>query len=202
MSRVVLYRRISMAEERVTKARQVEARRLGLRVQEEALAGEAQRRGWESVEWVTEDGVSGKVEPAERPELGPVLCGLRRGDVLAVAKLDRLSRSLAHFAVLVEELTRRGVAVVVLDAGVDSSTPHGEAMVNMMATFARLERRLISDRTRAAKLSVCATEIPGWIARRDEVWRLHDAGLSERRIAGQLGCSRATVTRTLRRPRP
>jgi len=70
--------------------------------------------------------------------------------VLVVAKLDRLSRSLVDFAGLMERASREGWALVSLDLGVDTSTPQGEMLANVMASFAQFERRLIAERTKAA----------------------------------------------------
>jgi hypothetical protein len=70
--------------------------------------------------------------------------------VLVVAKLDRLSRSLIDFAGVMERSRKRGWHVVALDLGVDTSSPSGEMIANVMATFAQFERRLIGARTREA----------------------------------------------------
>ncbi len=70
--------------------------------------------------------------------------------VLVVAKLDRLSRSLMQFAQLMERSRREGWHLVALDLGVDTSTPQGELMANVMATFAQFERRMIGLRTKEA----------------------------------------------------
>ena len=80
------------------------------------------------------------------------LTAVRRHEVdgLVVAKLDRLSRSVIDAARTIEAAQREGWTLVLLDVGVDLSTAHGEAMANMTATFAQLERRLIGERTRAA----------------------------------------------------
>jgi DNA invertase Pin-like site-specific DNA recombinase len=67
-----------------------------------------------------------------------------------VAKLDRLSRSLLDFAGLTERARRKGWALVALDLGVDPSTPSGEMMASVLASFAQYERRLIGQRTRDA----------------------------------------------------
>ena len=71
-------------------------------------------------------------------------------DALVVAKLDRLSRSLIDFAGLIERSRRRGWAIVVLDLGVDTTTPVGELVANVMAAVAQWERRAIGQRTREA----------------------------------------------------
>ncbi|MCX6464730.1 MAG: recombinase family protein, partial [Pseudonocardiales bacterium] len=69
---------------------------------------------------------------------------------LVVAKLDRLSRSVRDAAGLLDRAHRAGWALVAADLGVDTSTPAGEAMANVMASFGQLERRMIGARTRDA----------------------------------------------------
>ncbi|MCA1677351.1 MAG: recombinase family protein, partial [Actinobacteria bacterium] len=75
---------------------------------------------------------------------------LKRNHTLVVAKLDRLSRSVQDAAGLLDRAQRHGWALVAADLGVDASTPAGEAMANVMATFGQLERRMIGQRTREA----------------------------------------------------
>lgn len=72
------------------------------------------------------------------------------GEALVVAKLDRLSRSLLDFSALMEKSRKRGWALVALDLGVDTTTPAGEMMAPVLATFAQYERRLIGLRTKEA----------------------------------------------------
>jgi DNA invertase Pin-like site-specific DNA recombinase len=102
------------------------------------------------VETFEDTGYSAK--DLKRPALQEALRVLEGGDAsaLVVAKLDRLSRSLLDFTGLMAKATRQHWALVALDVAVDTSTPTGEAMANMVATFAQLERRLISQRTREA----------------------------------------------------
>jgi DNA invertase Pin-like site-specific DNA recombinase len=69
---------------------------------------------------------------------------------LVVAKLDRLSPSMIDFTALMAKAQKQSWALVAPDCAVDTSTPAGEAMANMLATFAQFERRLISQRTREA----------------------------------------------------
>ena len=73
-----------------------------------------------------------------------------RADGLVVAKLDRLSRSLLDFAAVMAKAQKQGWALVALDCTVDTTTPAGEAMAHVLATFAQFERRLIGERTREA----------------------------------------------------
>lgn len=122
----------------------------GLAAQREAIAAECRRRGWEVVELIEDAGYSGK--DLRRPGVRRALEELQRGraDVLVVAKLDRLSRSMLDFTALMAQAQRRGWALVALDAPVDTTSPAGEAMANILATFAQFERRLIAQRTREA----------------------------------------------------
>ncbi len=79
-----------------------------------------------------------------------LLSEIRRGDLLVTAKVDRLSRSLVDFATLVERSQREGWSIVTLDLGLDLSTAQGEFVASILAAFARMERRLIGQRTRDA----------------------------------------------------
>ncbi len=65
-----------------------------------------------------------------------------------MAKLDRLSRSVADFAALLDQAQRGGWGLVALDLGVDTTTPAGELVANVMAAVAQWERRTIGQRTR------------------------------------------------------
>jgi DNA invertase Pin-like site-specific DNA recombinase len=87
-----------------------------------------------------------------RPGIMDLLHRLSKGEVgtLIVAKLDRLSRSLLDFSTLMEKSRREGWALVALDLGVDTTTPAGEMMANVLATFNQFERRLIGQRTKEA----------------------------------------------------
>ena len=67
--------------------------------------------------------------------------------MLVVAKLDRISRSVQDFAWLLASARKGGWALICLDVGVDTTTPAGEMVANVMAAFAQYERRLIGQRT-------------------------------------------------------
>jgi DNA invertase Pin-like site-specific DNA recombinase len=86
------------------------------------------------------------------PAIQAALETLRSGDAggLVVAKLDRLSRSMLDFTAIMARAQKQGWALVALDCAVDTTTPAGEAMANLLATFARFGRRLISQRTKDA----------------------------------------------------
>jgi DNA invertase Pin-like site-specific DNA recombinase len=124
---------------------------LGLDAQRTAIEAECQRRGWELLETYEDAGASGKSLNG-RPALQEALNAVRshQAGALVVAKLDRLSRSLLDFSTLMVESQEQGWALVILDLGVDTTTPSGEMIANVMATFAQFERRLIGQRTKDA----------------------------------------------------
>jgi DNA invertase Pin-like site-specific DNA recombinase len=122
---------------------------LGMEAQKERIHQEALRRGW-TVEWITDDGYT--AANLDRPGITAALSALRthEANALVVAKLDRLSRSLLDFARLMEQAQREKWNIVCLDLGIDLSTPQGQLMANVMASFAAYERDLIRQRTRDA----------------------------------------------------
>jgi len=122
---------------------------LGIAAQRAAIAAEADRRGWD-VQWVTDAGASGK--DLNRPGIRDALAHLENGGpkVLVAAKLDRLSRSVVDFAGLLDRAHRQGWALVVLDVGLDTTTPMGRFVAITMANVAELERQMIGERTRVA----------------------------------------------------
>ena len=122
---------------------------LGLEAQQERISSEAARRGW-NVRWVCDDGYTAAT--LDRPGITQALADLRAHEVdaLVVAKLDRLSRSLLDFAGLMAQAQSEKWELIALDLGVDTSTPQGQLMANVMASFAAYERELIRQRTRDA----------------------------------------------------
>ncbi len=122
----------------------------GLEAQRDSILRECQRRGWELVDVIEDQGYSAK--DLKRPGVQIALDALRSGraDALVVSKLDRLSRSMLDFSGIMALASKQSWSLVALDCAVDTTTPAGEAMANVMATFAQFERRLISQRTKEA----------------------------------------------------
>jgi DNA invertase Pin-like site-specific DNA recombinase len=84
---------------------------------------------------------------ARRPELDRALLVARAGDQLVVTKLDRLGRSLEHLLDLSKDLQARGVDLVVLDQGIDTSTAVGRMFFQILGAIAEFEHALMSERT-------------------------------------------------------
>jgi DNA invertase Pin-like site-specific DNA recombinase len=181
---IIGYARVSTDEQAMSGA--------GLQAQRRAIEAECKRRGWQLVTVIEDAGYSAK--DMRRPGVQEALHVLRAGDAkaLVVAKLDRLSRSMIDFAAVMAKAQKQHWALVALDVAVDSSTPAGEAMVHMLATFAQFERRLIGQRTREALAAKKASgvrlgrppTVPKAVVRR--IQRQRARGDSLRKIAADL----------------
>jgi DNA invertase Pin-like site-specific DNA recombinase len=182
--RVIGYVRVSTEEQAVSGA--------GLEAQRRAIVAECKRRGWELVETLEDAGYSAK--DLKRPGVQEALRVLEAGEAkaLVVAKLDRLSRSMLDFAALMARAQKQSWALVALDCAVDTSTPAGEAMAHVLATFGQFERRLIGQRTKEALAAKKAAgvrlgrrpNVPQPVVRR--IQRQRARGDSFRKIADDL----------------
>lgn len=85
----------------------------------------------------------------DRPELHRLLDQLREGDVVVVWKLDRLSRSLKDVLHIMERIAVAGVGFRSLTESVDTTTPAGRMMMQMVGAFAEFERAMIREHTSA-----------------------------------------------------
>ena len=83
---------------------------------------------------------------ADRPSLKECRTYVRRGDSLVITKLDRLARSTFHLTQIAEELKQKGVDLVVLDQNIDTSTPTGKLLFNMLASIAEFETEIRKER--------------------------------------------------------
>jgi DNA invertase Pin-like site-specific DNA recombinase len=121
---------------------------LSMSAQERLIAEECERRGW-TVAHIHRDVASAKSRNG-RHGLAAALDALAGGkaDALVASKLDRIARSTLDFASIMERARREGWRLVILDPALDLDTPFGRAMANIIATFAELEREMISERTR------------------------------------------------------
>lgn len=85
----------------------------------------------------------------DRPELHRLLDQLRPDDVVLVWKLDRLSRSLKDLLSLLEHIEAKGAGFKSLTEAIDTTTPAGRMMMQMVGAFAEFERAMIRERTLA-----------------------------------------------------
>src|SRR3954447_12212565 len=85
----------------------------------------------------------------DRPELHRMLDQLREGDTVVVWKLDRLSRSLKDVLHIMEKIGKAGAGFRSLTEAIDTTTPAGRVMMQMVGSFAEFERAMIQERTSA-----------------------------------------------------
>lgn len=161
------------------------------------------------------DKKSGKL--ASRPELDKALLMVRRGDALVITRLNRLGNSLRNLLDPTAQLDERGVDLVVLEQGIDTTTPAGRLSFHVLAAVAQFQRELIvenildglagararavpagrsrsSARSRSSSLRRCTTN---WA-------RTGNAGTPCRRSPPSCGSAdpRSTATSTARRTAP
>ena len=189
--RVALYTRVSSHDQQT------------LPLQQEALRDYAARRGWDIVQEVSEV-ASGALK---RPQREALLLAAKRREVdgILVWRLDRWGRSVADLVNSLSELEAVGVAFVSVTEALDLTTPAGRAMATMVAVFAQFEREILKERVKAGiaqarakgkNLGRPTTARP----REQEVKALHAQGVSQVKIARQLGISRTSVGRLLKAP--
>jgi DNA invertase Pin-like site-specific DNA recombinase len=137
--RAALYLRVSTTDQDTTR-------------QERELRAVAASRGWEIVEEVYADnGISGAKGRDKRPAFDR-LCQdatRRRFDIVMAWSVDRLGRSLKDLLVFLGELQAAGVELFLYQQAVDTTTPAGRAMFQMLGVFAEFERSMIVERVRS-----------------------------------------------------
>lgn len=164
----------------------------GLEAQRTTIDAEAKHRGWQLLEHYVDVASGGSLKRRQRLQDALTLLERREADVLMVAKLDRLSRSLLDFAGIMRLGQEQGWSIVALDIGVDTSTVNGELIANIIMALAQWERRVIGQRTKDALSVVRArgTRL-GRPANTDvhtiqKIHMLRGAGLSYGKVAAAL----------------
>lgn len=150
---------------------------------------------------IFKESVSGVAK--KRPQFALCLKRLRRGDTLVVWKLDRLGRSLTALCELSKSFNKRGIMLVSITEGIDTTTAMGKLFFHFMAAIAEFERDLISERTTAGL--VAAKKRGTWRSRpvtfsKEQYDAAIDAyrddnGLSIKEIARQSGLKMSTATK-------
>ncbi|BBY05422.1 recombinase family protein [Mycobacterium noviomagense] len=140
----------------------------------------------------------------DRPGLAELMVYLREGDTVVVWKLDRLGRNMLHILATVKALTDRGVTLVSVSDGIDSSTAAGRMMIGVLGSLAEYERELTKERTtlkrEASRAKGTRFGRPKKVKDRDHIAtarRMRADGHTTRDIAKYLGVSRATLYRYL-----
>ena len=139
---------------------------------------------------------------AVRAQLDAALDFVREGDVFVVTKLDRLARSVQHLLTITERLRAKGVALRILNLGLDTSTATGKMLLTMLGAIAEFERSMMLERQRegiakAKSEGKYKGRAPKVRNKGAEIARLTEAGMGASEIAERLGCHRASVYRAL-----
>jgi DNA invertase Pin-like site-specific DNA recombinase len=188
--RVAIYARVS------TGAQTVQNQLRELR----EIAG---RHGWIVAAEFTDNGISGAKGREQRPGLDKMLKAVARReiDVVAAWSVDRLGRSLQDLLGFLGELHARNVDLYLHQQGLDTRTPAGKALFQMMGVFAEFERAMIRERVRAGlerakaqgkKLGRRRNDDPNRVA---EVRRLRSEGMGVGRVAKALGIGVSYIQR-------
>ena len=147
---------LALSYARVSTGRQAE---LGasLADQTRATSEVIARRGWQLGHQFIDAGRSG-TSMTGRPELKAALAELKAGraNVLVVSHLSRLARSTVDLCGIMTAARREGWQLVVLDLGVDTSTPAGELLASVVGTVAQYESRIIGERARVGHAALKA----------------------------------------------
>ncbi len=163
----------------------------------------AESRGFDVVGEFVDHGISGAKN--SRPALDSMLAAARRRDldIIVIAKLDRLARSVRHLVTVASELDVLGVDLVVRDQAFDTSTPTGRLLFHVLGSIAEFERDLIRERTQAGlelarkRGKRFGRPLATDAKQRKRIIRLRTSGHSLRTIAERVGVGRGTVERVL-----
>ena len=141
---------------------------------------------------------------AKRDQLETAIDFCREGDTLIVTKLDRLARSMAHLVTITQQLEKKGVTLNILAINLDTSTPTGKLMLNLLGSIAQFERELMLERQREGIAKAKAEgkykgRVPTAQRKASDVIKLKAEGLKAEEIAQRLEISRASVFRVLKR---
>jgi DNA invertase Pin-like site-specific DNA recombinase len=195
--RAALYLRVSTDEQTTER-------------QERELREVAKARGWEVVETYADNGISGSKSREQRPAFDRLHqdATRRRFDIVMTWSVDRLGRSLQDLLSFLSELKAAAVELFLYQQAVDTTTPTGRAMFQMMGVFAEFERCMIVERVRSgmAKAKASGTK-SGKAIGRPRVPELKRAaikaayaagGISMRKLAAQFDVSLGMVQIALR----
>ena len=191
--RVALYARVSTDSQTVNN-------------QLEALRETGARLGWNIVAEYSDRGISGSKGRDQRPQFDKLLKSVTRGelDLIASWSVDRLGRSLTDLLGFLSEIHAKHCDLFLHQQGIDTSTPGGKAMFQMMGVFAEFERGMIVERVKAGLVRAKKNGTKSGLAIgrptvdsdvENQIRALRAEGLGMVKIAKQLGRGVSVVQR-------
>jgi DNA invertase Pin-like site-specific DNA recombinase len=194
--RVAIYLRVSTNEQTT-------------RNQRRELRTVAERHGWEVAKIYEDAGISGGKGREERPGFDALMMAVARReiDMVAAWSVDRLGRSLMDLLAFLKDLHAKGVDLFLHQQGLDTSTPSGRAMFQMLGVFAEFERAMIRERVMAglARARADGKKLGRRPVEQSEARKvkaalaLRSRGIGIRRIAQEVGLGVGTVLRIVGR---
>ena len=166
-------------------------------LQQNELQRYADRRDW-NITWFIDEGESGS--KVHRPSLDDMMNQVRKGnyDVVMVWKFDRFARSLTQLLSALNEFSSLNVDFVSVTESIDTTSPAGKLLFQMLGAVAEFERSLIRERVRAGiKNTTKRLGRPRASFDYRRAVELRKNGMSLRRIAKELGTSLGTINRVL-----
>ncbi|HEM6630823.1 recombinase family protein [Citrobacter amalonaticus] len=162
---------------------------------------DAQLTALSDCEKIFQEKISGAKD--NRPELQAMLEWVREGDTVHVTKLDRLARNTRHLLEVSEYLQRKGVALNILNIGINTATPTGKLMLTMIGAIATFEREMMLERQAEG---IALAKLKGRYKGRkptarnksQEVIEMLNQGLSKPEISRQLGIGITSIYRIVR----
>jgi DNA invertase Pin-like site-specific DNA recombinase len=192
MKRVAIYARVSTQGQTVNN-------------QLQQLHKVAERHGWEVVSEYKDKGISGAKGRDKRPQFDAMLkaANRREFDIIMSWSVDRLGRSLQHLVEFLGDIQQKGVDLYLHQQNIDTSTPSGKAMFQMVGVFAEFERAMIQDRVKAG---LARARKEGQTLGRPRVSEATEASIHKRReqgmgilkIARELGVGTSVVQRVVK----
>ena len=196
MERVVIYSRVSTDDQNTEN-------------QTSLLRQIAEKSGWDVVGVYTDHGISGSKGRDKRPEFDRLCKDMvrRKFDTIMVWDVSRLGRSLQHLIEFLEDVNSVNCNLYLHQQGLDTSTPSGKMMFQMVGVFAEFERSMISERVKLGLKRVKEngkqlgqpSKISDSLV--SDIWDLKDQGLSLNKITELVPVSRSTVYKVLQMDR-
>jgi DNA invertase Pin-like site-specific DNA recombinase len=141
---------------------------------------------------------------SDRPDLAKLMEVAREGDMVVCWRLDRIGRSLRHLIEMAERLQQRGIAFRSLTENIDTSTPSGRFLFNILGALSQMEREIIVERTRAGLVAAAVRGRRGGRPAALDASKIRAAkamlasgNMSAIEVAQQLGCAASTLYRHL-----
>lgn len=169
------------------------------------LRAVAARNGWIVTKEYIDHGISGAKGRDKRPAFDALLKDAIRKefDIVAAWSVDRLSRSLRDLLSFLDDIHAKGIGLYMHQQGVDTTTPGGKALFQMVGVFAEFERAILQERIKAG---LARAREQGTILGRPPVGQkiegkilaLRATGVGMLKIAKQLGVGTGTVQRVVR----